>query len=490
MHYKKLRNYFVQINNIGTNNLMGLYSHLPIWLQNLLCNLEGHRIYHQRYRNEFWKALDFLNENQWKSYESLIEYQNERLRDIVNHAFNNVPYYQCLFRELGISPQDIQTVDDIKNLPVLTKEQVISAGDEIISRAYRLKDFHMGYTSGTTGSSLAVTSLPYTTAFQWAIWWRHRMRFGIKFGDPHVQFTARQIVPSNQKNPPFWRHCRPLNQLRISLAHLTPNNLPIIVNYLERGGWRYYAGYPSALYIIADHLKSRGRPLKNGPEFFVSGSESLLPFQAKMISTWVNCRVIDQYGLAERVANISQCPKDSYHIDMELAFVETDNEIAKTEHSRSIKIIGTALQNPAMPLFRYDTGDVMSISNRECDCGLQSPVVDSIDGRIESYVITPSGRRVGRLMTVFKKMGTIKEAQIIQEQIDSIVVRVVKRPEYVDRDEDMLLEEFRKWINDEIRINIQYVDKIPKSPNGKYRAVISLIDYKVTPETTLRYNRE
>lgn len=464
------------------NTLTNFYNHAPVWCQNLLCDLEGRRIHYQRYRKDFWQALDFLCKSEWWSFKRLREYQNARLRYIVDHAFNYVPYYRSLFDDLGISPQDIQTVDDLKILPILTKEKVIAAGESIVSRAYRRRHFHHFYTSGTTGTSLLVASLPFTTSFQWAVWWRHRRRFGLKVGNSHVQFTARQIVPTHQKYPPFWRRCKPLNQLRISLCHLTPSNIPDIVKYLERGGWRYYAGYPSALYVLADYLRSIGRPLRNGPEFFASGAESLLPFQTQMISKWLNCQIIDQYGLGERVANISQCEEGSYHIDMEFAFLETDNALTRTDHCRSCRIIGTGLQNPAMPLLRYDTGDIMTISARECRCGRQSPVVDSIDGRIESYVFTPSGRRLGRLMTVFKEMPSIKEAQILQEQIDSIKVRVVKRNEYQDKDESLLLRNLRKWVGDELEIYIQYVDKIARSSSGKYRAVISAVDTRATPK--------
>lgn len=452
-----------------------VYENGPAWLQNFMCGIEGWRIMNRRFNGAFHQTLEFLNESQWWSYQSSREYQNTQLRNLVTHSFENVPFYRRLFNKLGLSPSDIQCAEDLNKLPILTKEEVISAGNDIISRNHATRYLRYGYTSGTTGTSLRMTYLPESESFQWAVWWRHRNRFGLVFGDPHVQFTARHIVPINQQSPPYWRHSHPLNQLRVSLAHMTPSNLPAIVEYLETGGWRYYAGYPSAVYVVADFMRSVGRPLRNGPEFFVSGAESLLPFQEKTISEWIGCRVIDQYGLAEGAANISQCENGTYHVDMEFGIVEEGDLVSESGHARSSKIIGTTLQNWAMPLIRYDTGDIMTVSDRKCNCGRQSPVVDNIDGRIESYVITPSGHRLGRLMTVFKELTSVREAQILQERIDAITVRIVRRPEYGQKDQEKLVAELRKRVGEELDIRLLYVDDISRSPGGKYRAVVSTI---------------
>lgn len=445
-------------------------------MQNFLCDLQGMRILNSRYGPRFRRALEFLSESQWWPYEKLREYQNARLRIVVDHAYRNVPYYTRLFDELGLHPRDIRNSTDLQKLPVLTKEQVVEAGEDLISTAFSRKRLCQGFTSGTTGSSLKVVSLPESVAMQWAVWWRHRRRFGLRLGDPHVQFTAKHIVPFKQQRPPFWRMCRPLNQLRISLAHLKPDHIEKIIGFLEQGGWYYYAGYPSAVYLLADYLCLQNRTIKNGPEFFVSGSESLLPFQRSHISKWLNCRVIDQYGMAEGVANISQCEAANYHIDMEFAIVEDHHVVSKENGSYSCKIIGTALHNSAMPLLRYDTGDIMTISGRQCTCGRKSPVVDSIDGRIESYIVTPSGRRLGRLMTVFKDMTAIREAQICQDQVDTITVKIAKYPKYRKKDEIQLLENFRMRVGDELKINFQYVDRIARQSGKKFRAVISTVD--------------
>ncbi len=143
----------------------------------------------------------------------------------------------------------------------------------------------------------------------------------------------------------------------------------------------------------------------------------------------------------------------------------------------SYRIIGTNYTNYAFPLIRYDTGDVAELESEEkkCPCGIPGRLVKSIDGRKEDYVLTPDGRRIGRLDHIFKDMVNIKECQIFQEHVERVVFRIVRGKEYTEKDEKKLLYEARSRLGNQIEISIDYVEAIERTTQGKLRFVISKI---------------
>jgi phenylacetate-CoA ligase len=140
------------------------------------------------------------------------------------------------------------------------------------------------------------------------------------------------------------------------------------------------------------------------------------------------------------------------------------------------EVIATGFANRAMPLIRYRTGDVATLRKRAgCPCGRSRPIIDELDGRIEDYVITPDGRRVGRMDHVFKDALLVKEAQILQGSSTGIVVRIAPRPGYGADAQARIEREFRARLGRDIGIRFELVEAIPREANGKFRAVISTL---------------
>ncbi len=172
------------------------------------------------------------------------------------------------------------------------------------------------------------------------------------------------------------------------------------------------------------------------------------------------------------MGNISECPEGNLHVDEDYAHIEflpVDNN--------SYRIIGTNYTNYAFPLIRYDVGDLAQLEDPEkrCPCGCTGRLVRSIDGRKEDYVLTPDGRRIGRLDHIFKDMVNIKECQIFQEHVERVVFRVVRGKEYTRKNEKMLLHEARTRLGNQIVIDINYVEAIERTSQGKLRFVISKV---------------
>ena len=457
-----------------------IYSRIPISAQNWVCTLHGKKLRRLRYDAQFQELLAWLKQSEWWSRDKLREYQEARLRDLIRHAFESVPYYRRVMGERGLGPNDIQTIDDLRKLPILTKEIVRRNGNDMVSRAVRSRDTVRYQTGGTTGAGLAFLTSLSAVHFQWAVWWRHRHRFGIELYQPHANFSGHTVVPLRQHSPPFWRENRSMKQTYVSLYHMTLANMPAYVDMLERRTFKYYSGFPSGIFLLADYLRTIEHKLTRPPDLIITGAESLLPFQVGAFNEWIGAPVTEQYGLTEGCANISRCERGSFHVDMEFAIVEPQ-PVGIAAEGRLCKVIGTSLHNYATPFIRYDSGDIATFSDESCPCGREGDVVKYIDGRVESYLITPEGRRVGRMGNCFKDLLNVRECQLVQHDPKELLVKVVKESSYTDADERHLITALRRRLGDSIDLQIDYVERIPRTKAGKFRAVVSTITSSAVP---------
>lgn len=462
--------------------LQRAYAALPVPLQNLAFSILGYRLRRQRYGPAFREKLAWLRESEWASTDEIRAYQEAQLQVMVRHCYDTVPYYRDLFDGLHLRPDDIRSAADLPKLPVINKHVLREHQARFFSRAFDRRKLAAILTSGTTGTPLMMYSSVEAQAFQWAIWWRHRARFGLRVGDPFLTFGARQPVPISQERPPFWRKNHAFNQTYVSTYHFAPRYMPAIVDWLNRTDFDFYTGYPSAMVVLADFIRDHGLRLTNRPKYIVSGAEALLPGFRRTLSAVFGVPVTDQYGAAECCANISQCERGHYHEDYEFGLIE----YLDREEGPGHRIVATGFANPAMPLLRYDFGDLVETSDRNCSCGRQSRMIRHFDGRTVDYVRTPDGRMVVGMNQVFEWAPGAREVQIVQDEIQRIVVRIVRLPAWGPDDEHALLREFRNRCGEALAIEFQFVDHIPRSECGKFRTVVSTLPPESATERELR----
>lgn len=460
------------------SSLQKLYLMSPICLQNLFCTLYGFKERRIRYGKAFHKYLNWLEKSQWWSLGHQIEYQNSQLKRIINLAYEQVPFYTQRLNKLGLKPQEIQTVEDLQKLPLMTKEDVVAAGETIYNQYIPKSRLIHGHTSGTTGSALTLAYTRDCVQFQWAVWWRHRARFGMTIKNRGANFGGSLIVPFSQKHPPFWRENRVFNQTVFSQYHLTNEFFKHYLQKLNQDRYDYFAGYPSNIFLLANYLAETRQKLQHPPSVVFTGAENLEENQRDLITEHI-AKPTDEYGAAEYAANASKCECDYYHIDMEFGLMEVIPLQGLEQSDERIRgnVVVTGFTNPAMPLVRYMLGDIATyLPNFKCPCGRQAPVLECIDGRSDSYVVTRDGRRVARLGFLFKNKPWIKESQIRQSRPGEITIKLVPRKSYTPDDLDRLLKDCRLRLGDDMKVELDFVQEIPRAASGKFRAVISTVD--------------
>lgn len=454
------------------------YERLPAWAQDLALTGYGALLDRERYGGRFREYQAFLARSEWQSREELQAYQDRRLRALVTHAYETVPYYRRVWDECGVRPEVIQGTADLGKLPLLTRDDVRVFFDELRSRSFPRARLRTGHTSGTTGTPLTVGYDPDTVWFTYAVFDRHYRWAGIRLGrggDRVAVARGNVVVPLYRKQPPFWRRNRWHNQLLLSSFHLSKDNLPAYFEELERFKPAVLDGYPSTLYVLARFLERQNRTFP--VRAVISSSETLYDFQRAVIEERFACRVFDYYAMAERVVFSGECEAHSgHHVSMEYGVAEIVDEGGQpVPEGTAGRLVGTTLHNMAMPLIRYVTSDITALKAGACRCGRGLHLMDDVTTKAEDLLTLPDGRVISPsvLTHPFKPLDCIEGSQIVQTAPDKVTVRIVPRAEYETRHTEHLLRELKARLGKGVEIEVQMVDGLERSHCGKFKWVVS-----------------
>jgi phenylacetate-CoA ligase len=448
-----------------------IYPRLPVFLQNAACWYYGKKEAQVRFGRVFEQRLRELTDSEKWSAGEIEACQNDRLRSLIRHAYENVPYYRERWKTLKIAPDDIQSRDDLNKLPVLTKEEIRQNADRFVSQKTPGRELLSRHTSGTTGKALHFYMTADAVAFQWAVWWRHRMRFGASPGSWHANFTGQRVVPITQRTPPYWRWNRPMRQVLINMQSLTADKIASIMEMLNSQRLDFYCGYPSFIHMLAVNASDAGLRLSSPPRMIFTGAENMLDFQRRDIQAFTGATLSDHYGCTEACGNASRCPEFVYHEDFEFGILEG---VERTPGDAARTIVCTGFACDAFPFIRYEVGDTaVWQDSKGCACGRNSTVLLRVEGRCDDYVVTPEGARIARLDYLFKDALNVTEAQIIQDRLGEITIRLVRRVTYSTKDELEIRRDIASWLSPALAVRFEYVQEIPREHNGKFRAVLS-----------------
>ena len=214
-------------------------------------------------------------------------------------------------------------------------------------------------------------------------------------------------------------------------------------------------------------------------KLIITSAETLFPHQRELFEEQFGAEVFNRYGCRE-VSNIAQecAAHRGLHVNLDRVFVEiVDEEGNPVDEGDHGLVVSTSLQNFGMPLIRYKTSDISAIRQHTCTCGRQMPLMESITTKAEDIIVSPDGRLISPsiLTHPFKPMVNIEKSQIIQEDKNSIRIKIVRKPGYTERDTEILLQGLQPRVGHDMRILVEYVDDIERTPSGKYRWVISKV---------------
>lgn len=454
------------------SRLLSLYHGLPSPLRSVAASMRGYYLRAWRYgfdaeeRVEQALAREAWSANQWAAW------RQERLTRVLTRAATQVPYYRDHWAERR-RRGDRCSWETLAHWPLLEKDAVRRDPLAFIASDCDPGKMFVDHTSGTSGKPIRVW-LTANTVREWYALFEARCRRwnGVTRHDRWAILGGQLVTPAARQRPPFWVWNKGLNQLYFSAYHLAPHLIPHYLRALVRYRIQYLLGYPSALCALArvallqqwDEVKMR---------VVITNAEPLYPHQRELISKAFRCPVRDTYGMAEIAAAGSECEHGRLHPWPEAGEIELLDAVTDAEGVQRGELVCTSLLNEDMPLIRYRVGDRVAWKPgwETCACGRSLPGITAIEGRLDDELYTRDGRAVGRLDPVFKSDLPIREAQIVQESLDQIRVRVVPADNFSDAARTAIEDSIRLRMGPS-RVVVDVVPSIGRSANGKLRAVV------------------
>jgi phenylacetate-CoA ligase len=429
-------------------------------------HLRGERVF---------EALKRLEQSQWESAEAIKHRQWQRLRELVRHAYDHVPYYRSLYDQVGFRPELLREVQDLERIPIIGKDVMRENSRNLIAQDRKYK-FSEDTTSGSSGPTTIIYTDRKALAYQHAAVLRTYRWMGLGIGERLVRFWGTQLDTKRKTKDSIKDFL--LNRRTFSTHALAQESLAKYHSELVRTHPAAIYGFTSAIYefarFIADNdLRLDPITLKG---ILVTG-EPLFGHQRELMEAVFRCRVYNEYGCAEFGPVAYECPEGELHIMAENVHVEIERADGESADGRG-NLVMTELNNSGMPIIRYRMGDVGILSEGACSCGRGLPVLKEISGRLLDSVRTPDGKRVhGMYFEYLPKyfIGEIRQFQIVQEDLQHIKVRVVRDPQF---NESTLLRfegEIRKVIGRSVAVEFVVEAEIPREATGKNRLVVSRI---------------
>ena len=453
---------------------------LPPVGRSVAASLRGLRLRSWRYGPDAERLVaEALQRDTWSAAQWRV-WQEERMGFVLRRAAARVPYYRRQWEERR-RRGDRASVERLENWPILDKERVREAPESFVADDCDVRRMYHEHTSGTTGKPLDLWWSRETVRAWYALFEARIRRWnGVSRHDRWAILGGQLVVPVQRRRPPFWIWNAGLNQLYMSSYHLSPGSVSAYLEALRRHRTTYMLGYASSLFYLAQVALEQG--LKPPSlKVVISNAEPLYDSQREAVERAFACPVRDTYGMAEIVAAASECESGSLHEWPEVGRIEVlRDDSDEGAEGGSGRLICTGLLNADMPLVRYAIGDrgALVASERLCPCGRALARLAAIDGRSDDVIVTPDGRRVGRLDPVFKASLRIREAQVEQTSADSVCVRVVPAEGYGPSDAKEICRGIQQRLGQSVSVTVETVNALPRTAAGKVRAVISRVRHQ------------
>ena len=417
-----------------------------------------------------------LETSQWWPAEQLEAYRITQLRQFLVQIGQCVPYYRRLFQTVGFEPQTLRSLDDLKALPLLTKQDIRGSIEKL--KADKHGPLSRYNTGGSSGEPLVFYMGKGRKSHDVAAKWRATRWWGVDIGDPELVVWGSPVELGSQDRVRRMRDGLMRSHL-LAAFEMSRENLDKYVKTIHRTRPAMLFGYPSSLSLIAAHAQQQGMTMTDlGIRVAFVTSERLYDEQRAVISEVFGCPVANGYGARDAGFIAHQCPQGSLHISAEDIIVETvkpDGSACNADESGEIVI--THLGTTDFPFVRYRTGDMGVLGGASCACGRGLPILREIQGRTTDFVIAKDGTVMHGLALIYavRDLKGVAKFKIEQVSLDLTVVKLVVNPEFESSSEAQIVQDFRVRLGKSVEVRIERVSDIPAEASGKYRYVSSRV---------------
>jgi phenylacetate-CoA ligase len=382
----------------------------------------------------------------------------EKIRWIVEYAYNNVPFYEKLYQQVGFKPEHLKSFDDLQHIPVVTKAMLAMC--DIERRSTKVSGRYVVNTGGSSGSPLSFYIPSSAIGHEWShmhrIWGtigytQSSLKLGFGGGNMHQKTVSYDAL----------RH-----QFAVNIYHPNKEISQALRLVLRKRKIEFLHGYPSAIYDFASYCEAEDQELsemlaKNLKGAFLSSEYPAPHFRDKIESVF-KIPTISFYGHTERVVL-------AWEKDQKFLFSPLQTygfaEAIKDGFSGVLKLAGTSYYNTASPFIRYDTGDEISVT-KSSNSILEEFKIEG--GREGDYILDKNNKSISLTGLVFGRHHRIFETarfvQIGQKEPGKAVFFITIQKSILPP------EEYQNWFDlSDIQIDFEFrqIDAPILSKRGK-----------------------
>jgi len=405
----------------------------------------------------------------WREEEKIEKYRNKCFRKIVRYAYS-VPIYRKKYKEAGIHPDDIKSIDLRKNFP-----------DGIVPTGFDTKHAYLISTSGSTGQPVSIYVDTYTIIKALLGFIRELRECGVNWRKTKMTVIA-DITPHAVEEAYLCGSVMPYLKKFFSFKNMqvlhVGENPEILIKKIDDFQPEFLGGYPGVMRALAV-LKRKGFGKNIHPKVMASSGAVLDDYTRKYIEDAFNAKIFDAYGSTEAGPVAFECKKGCYHIHSDLVHLEfIDDNGNYVENGKPGHVVVTKLYGRGTPIIRY-TGmnDFIIPLDDTCDCGIHTSLLGRVGGRKADSIVLRDGKIIppsaitgipGKIMHEF---GTdkIQQFQIIQRDFDLIEILIVvdEGLRHVGPSVDKIFQELKKRYQEKfgngVEVLVKEVREIKKS---------------------------
>lgn len=427
--------------------------------------------------------------------EEILEIQNEKIRRLVHHCYENVPYYRGVFTSMGLKPDDIQSGEDLCKLPVLTKQIIRDHYNELFATNVDAKRIIKSSTGGSTGTPIQYSKDANGWSGPKAATLRAWEWYGLNLGDKIFSLGGNSIV---QKKSLFsFKNLYDtiiMRNFKHSSADVTDEGMLAHYKALIKLKPHAIRGYGSSIYILARYIEKKNLPVCPLKVILTTG-EVLVPEYRRKMEEVFNAPVYDEYGAGDGGISSHECAlREGLHIEETLCYIEiTDKDGAVLPDGTPGYVTTTDLDNYVFPFLRYHVGDMAYIKPGICTCGLETRRFGEVLGRAGRLVYNKQGVPISPTMFLFMMYPDLDykkpENKVLYNKIDKFQIRqdtegdihiLLKMKDKADESletYDFVRTNYMKHFIDS-KVTLSFVDEIPTLPSGKEDYCVSDFEYK------------
>ncbi len=399
--------------------------------------------------------------------------QLNRLQRRLRQAFEQCPYYRDRWSALGLHPFDVTRLEDLAQFPVLTKADIQNHRDSLLAEGFPPDQMFLDHTGGSTGRPISYYQSLDVDLSRKAFTRRHNTWAGYRVGDKAAWvWGASRDLP-----PPTWksrlRRAILDRSIYLDTGHFTDEKMLAFNEKMKKFRPKIIHAYARALAHLARFFKDHDLAAYQ-PHSIITSAEVLDPTDRNVIEEVFGCPVFNRYGCREVGVLASECHEHSgLHTTAEGLYIEVVAGDRLARPGEVGKVLVTDLLNFAMPLVRYEIGDMAAFEPEPCPCGRGLPRLKNVAGRVTDFVVGSDGRLVSGVFLatyVVAKRPTLGQVQIHQDVAGELTYKIApsQGTSTAEADLEFLRASTKKYLGDATRVDFQFVEEIASETSGKF----------------------